>query len=411
MLATPVRPSLPQRPVVAVVVQQHVEDAASLRHLRTVLVRAPHVGLLQLGRLDERIAANLDGLAVAAESGKALALAELERPGTGQVFALAVRALEDRDEALLDRLMALCPEVPEARRGLVSAFGWVPSRTLQGVVRRLLSSRAVHVRELGLAACRLHHADPGVLLTQAMTDKDPVLRAAASRAAGELGRLDLLAALTTALGDESPEVAFWSAWSASLLGERRSALKVLAAVAQQATPSATRALGLLMAASTPEEAGDFSRHLSGLARQPDADPAARRRLVRALALLGQLRFVPWLIERMAEPATAAWPARPSAGSRAPTSPVSTWRHWTRRRCPGMPRRPRPTTMSRWTKTTACPGPTRRGCSAGGRSSSRRCRLPPPEAGACSWAVRRTPPRRSGCSRKARSASALTPRCC
>lgn len=304
MLASPARSLLPQRPIVPVVVQQHVEDIASLRHVRTVLVRAPHVGLLQLGRLDERIAAHLDGLSVAGEAGKALALAELASPGAGQVFALGVRALEDRDEALLDRLMALCTELPEARRGLVSAFGWVSARTLQGVVRRLLSSPAEHVRELGLAACRLHHADPGALLAQALADKAPALRAAAARAAGELGRIDLLPTLTQAIGDESPDVVFWSAWAAALLGERRNAPKVLEVAAQQATPLAMRALGLLMAASTPEQAGDFARHLSSGARQPGADLSAQRRLLRALALLGHLRFVPWLIERMAEPSTA-----------------------------------------------------------------------------------------------------------
>jgi uncharacterized protein (TIGR02270 family) len=304
MLASPARPTSPQRPIVPVVVQQHVEEIASLRLVRTVLVRAPHVGLLQLGRLDERMAAHLDGLAVAGEAGKALALTELERAGTGPVFALGVRALEERDEALLDRLMALCPELPDARRGLVSALGWVPARTLQGVVRRLLSSPADHVRELGLTACRLHHADPGAMLAQAMTDKAPALRAAACRTAGELGRVDLLPTVVHAIGDESPDVVFWAAWAAALLGERRSALKVLSEAAQQATPRATRALGLLMAASTPEQASDYARHLSSQARQPDADLPAQRRLLQALALLGHLRFVPWLIERMADPSAA-----------------------------------------------------------------------------------------------------------
>ena len=61
---------------------------------------------------------------------------------------------------------------------------------------------------------------------------------------------------------------------------------------------------LLMACSTPEEAADFARQLSDQARAPGADVAAQRRLVRALALLGELRFVPWLIARMAEPASA-----------------------------------------------------------------------------------------------------------
>jgi hypothetical protein len=54
-----------ERAPLTAVVQQHAEEAAMLRHVRSVLVRAPHIKLLQLRRLDERIAAHLDGLAVA----------------------------------------------------------------------------------------------------------------------------------------------------------------------------------------------------------------------------------------------------------------------------------------------------------------------------------------------------------
>ena len=103
-----------QRPVIPVIVQQHAEESALLRHVRSVLVRAPHVGLLQLGRLDERLAAHLDGLAVAGEYGNRLCVEGLERPGCGEVFALAVRALESRDEALLEHALALAPALPDA---------------------------------------------------------------------------------------------------------------------------------------------------------------------------------------------------------------------------------------------------------------------------------------------------------
>jgi uncharacterized protein (TIGR02270 family) len=301
---SPAAPERLARPIVPVVVQQHVEEAAALRHVRTVLVRAPHVGLLQLGRLDERIEAHLDGLAVAGDAGKAMALAALDRPGAGEVFALAVRALQDRDQPLLDHLLALWPELPDARRGLISAFGWVPAATLQGVVRVLLDAPAAHARELGLAACRLHHADPGPLLDKLLADKAPTLRAAAARAAGELGRVDLLPALQAGADDAAPDVAFWSAWSAVLLGDRGKAKKVLADTAVQDTRHGPNALAMLMACSTHDEAGDFARHISNQARAPDASTAAQRRLVRALALLGDLRFVPWLITRMAEPPSA-----------------------------------------------------------------------------------------------------------
>lgn len=47
MLTTSSRP-------IAAVIQQHAEEAAHLRHVRSVLVAAPHVKLHQLRRLDDR---------------------------------------------------------------------------------------------------------------------------------------------------------------------------------------------------------------------------------------------------------------------------------------------------------------------------------------------------------------------
>lgn len=49
------------------IIQQHAEEAAHLRHMRSNLVSAPHVKLRHLRRLDDRLAAHLDGLAVAGE--------------------------------------------------------------------------------------------------------------------------------------------------------------------------------------------------------------------------------------------------------------------------------------------------------------------------------------------------------
>ena len=296
--------TLRPRPVVVLVLQQHAEEAALLRHVRSVLVRAPHVDLTRLGRLDERLAAHLDGLAVAGPAGKALCLAALERPSTGAVFALAVLALQDRDWALLDHLLALWPAVPEARRGLVSAFGWVPARVLKGVVLGLLASPPGPALELGIEACRLHQTDPGPLLPAALSSPSPTLRAVAARAAAELGRIDLLPLLQSGADEQPPDLQFWMAWSACLLGDRQQALSKLFEISCNGGPWSARALALAMAAGTPGQATEWAQQISQAARAPGAGIDEQRRLVRTLALLGDLRFVPWLIARMAEPALA-----------------------------------------------------------------------------------------------------------
>lgn len=304
--SSPVQPIV-DRPIVHVVVQQHAEEAALLRHVRSVLVRAPHVRLLQLGRLDERIAAHLDGLAVAGRHGNAYCLAALERPGAGEVFALAVRAIESRDTKLFDHALALAPAVPEAARGIASALGWVSAGDLQGVVRGLLAAKASSsLRALGLAACRMHGVDPGPALLSGLRDGRPELRVAALRAAAELGRADLLAHARESITDDNPELVFWAAWAACLLGDREASLRVLAVAAasfKETTPRAERALTLAMLAGPFAQASELARTLSHAA-QASADPAQQRRLIRALGLLGDARFVPWLIDCMSEPALA-----------------------------------------------------------------------------------------------------------
>jgi hypothetical protein len=119
------------RKPVPLVIQQHVEEAAILRGIRTVLVHAPHVRLDHLRRLDDRLAAHLHGLAVSAEFGWRLCESALENPGVGEVFVVAVRAIEDKNSSRLDKSLALAEALPEAQSGLISAFGWVSARILQ----------------------------------------------------------------------------------------------------------------------------------------------------------------------------------------------------------------------------------------------------------------------------------------
>lgn len=286
------------RPPIPVVVMQHAQESAMLRHVRSVLVRAPHVRLHQLQRLDERIAAHLDGLAVAGAFGAEFCTAALENPGTGEVFAAAVVAIESRDAAALERLIALAGALPLARRGLLSALGWVSATQLKGIVSPFLTAADPLRKALGLGACRLHHADPGATLAAALRDAAGPLRAEAARCAGVLGRSALLPQLLdAAAADADPQVQFDAALAACLLGDRGGALDQLSTMAQAGTPHATDALtGVLLAA-------DFSRAqgvVRQLAQAGRETLAQRRRLVRACGLLGDTHFVPWLIDLMAD---------------------------------------------------------------------------------------------------------------
>lgn len=259
---------------------------------------APHVELKRLARLDERLYAHLDGLAVAGEAGWRLAQQGLEVPGVGQLFTLAVLAIERRDRAQIDRLLSLVGVVPDAESGLASAFGWVSGSSLRGLTAPLLASSQPLERWIGIVACALHRVDPGPALAAALHDADARLAERALRAAGELGRVDLLDDCLARIADDAPALRHAAVASAVLLGERRRALPALTEVAAAPDPAPTDALlRLALLAADPAAARDLVRELI-------AQGAPRRTTIRATGWAGDLRAVPWLIQQMDDDSTA-----------------------------------------------------------------------------------------------------------
>ncbi|HEU4853767.1 MAG TPA: TIGR02270 family protein [Nitrosospira sp.] len=275
---------------IPLIIQQHAEESAHLRHVRSIQVSAPHVKLHHLRRLDDRLAAHLDGLAVAGEYGSTVCDSALESPGVGEVFAATVRAIEEKDKGRLDKLFALVTTVTEAQPGLISAFGWVSAPDLKGIATELLASMEPFRRQVGISACVMHRVDPGAILKQTLTHPEPQLRARSLIAAGELGRRDLLAACGNASQDGDETCRFWAAWSAVLLGNRDKALEALKIFVL--LPNVYRQLALLVfKLLAPPQANEL---LKVLAR----DPANMRLLVQGAGIAGDPYYMPWLIKQM-----------------------------------------------------------------------------------------------------------------
>jgi len=283
------------RPPIPVVVQQHLDNTSVLRSTRAVLVRAPHVQLHRLRRLDDRLAASLDGLAIAGDFARGLCVAALETPGRGAMFANAIGAIDTRDPALLERLLSLAEAVPEARVGLVSAFGWVAAPSLRVITRALLDSPHAFRRDIGLAACAMHHADPEAVLETAMADVATARQAIV--VAGKLGRTDLLPGCLGGLLQEDDACRFEAARSALLLGDREAALRTLVALARTDGPCQAAAAVLVLKALPAAQAHAL---LQALAREA----AWVRILLRGIGAVGDPHYVPWLIAQMNDPKLA-----------------------------------------------------------------------------------------------------------
>ncbi len=287
-------PSGRMAPPIHTIVQQHAEESAILHNIRSRLVHAPHIKLPHLFRFDDRLAAHLDGLAVAGGFGSGLCDAELETPSAGRVFAAAVRAIEEKDLRRLDRLFALVEAVPECMRGLTSAFGWVSPDHLTGTDKSLLDSDHPLRRTVGLAASAMHRINPGPSLDRALVDPDATLRARALRIAGECGRSDLLPACLAALEDNDPDCRFRAGWSAVLLGNRGRALVSLSELIFRPGPFRAATIQLVLRVVDRNKSLEYLKRLA-------RDPGSKRELIQGAGVAGNPNYILWLLDQMENP--------------------------------------------------------------------------------------------------------------
>jgi uncharacterized protein (TIGR02270 family) len=280
--------------IVANVVQQHADDAASLASNRTGLTDAPYAKVQRLLSADRRLAAHLEGLRLAGEHASSFCEALLENPSSGAAFVLAISALEAKDPDRFDQLMALAQAVPETLDGLLCALGWVDGPHLEGVVASLLRHREGFRRMVGVAACAMHRVDPGLSSGAYFEDPDPTVRARSLRAAGELGLSDLMSSCAEASrGDADREPRFWAAWSAVLLGDRQIAVDEITAVGLSSGPHRNRSFRLAIQAMSTSAAHRILQDLS-------ADTQQTRWVIQGSGIAGDPTYAPWLIKRMAD---------------------------------------------------------------------------------------------------------------
>lgn len=288
-------------PVVPTVLSQHAEEAAFQWLLRDMAVRAPHYSLRDLADQDDRVEAHLDGLRIAGDAGWEVVSEELGWEEPGEVFAAAAAAYESGDPAWIEEVLDVASGSVELARGAVSALGWLPEKQAVPHLDDLLESDDPIRRRIGVGAAAAHRHDPGARLAELVASDEPAVRTRALRAAGELGRTDLLSPCRRALQTDDDEVRFWGAWSGTLLGDRDAATRVLYATARAGGRRAERAGDLLARSMPPERVLAWQRQL--------ADDGERLRLgCRVAGALGNPGAVPWLLEVM----TVEEVARPAA---------------------------------------------------------------------------------------------------
>ena len=273
------------------VVRQHAEEGAHLWCVRDRLLRAPHVTLRDLRAHDRRIAAHLDGVAIANAAGWQLCQELLENVGAGETFTATVHALEARTPGCVEQMLAIAATAGDAWRGAASAFGWVAGDQVGGIVQGLVASDDASVRLIGIAACGMHRVDPGLLTKNQVADRSPSVRARALRTAGEIGGSDLVPALVAALASSEGDCRFRALWSAVLLGNRGAALTLLSEIGTTAGPNRPTALRLALQAMTTSAAHRLLQDLI-------ANTGNVHWLIQGSGIAGDPGYVPWLINHM-----------------------------------------------------------------------------------------------------------------
>jgi len=280
------------------IVAQHAEETAFLWSHRCVLVHMPHIGLSQLAKHDDRLAAHIDGLRVAGDRGWELCEVQLEVGEPGEMFAAMLIAAEEKNAAKMDKLFALAESVPAMQTGLIAAFGWISAQFLQGTIGGFLASTSSFRRRVGIACCAMHRVDPHEALVAAIKDSDEVLRAQALRAIGELGRRDLMPVCEQHLRDEDVSCRFYAASSTALLGNHKIAIDALQPFLPATGPFKNKAMQLALKIMPLTEAHQTLKTLAA------NNPLDKRTLIKGAGIAGDPFYVPWLIKEMEIPAFA-----------------------------------------------------------------------------------------------------------
>jgi uncharacterized protein (TIGR02270 family) len=282
---------------IPIVLEQHAEESAFLWILRDDAVHAPHYSLRDLGRLDLRLEAHLDGLRVAGPYGWQVVKDCLKLEEPGEIFAAAVIAFESGDPKRTDLVLDAGTATPELARGLVSAIGWLPPKKADRLIKSLLASDSKPRRCVGVAGAAIRRLDFEKEILAAVKDQDPLLRARGLRAIAELGMTKHAPLFTKYLDAVDPAVGYAAAWGGALVAGDPAAVAALQAFATGPGRQAREALVLAVRRMTPAAAASWREKLA-------KKPATLRQAVVAAGAAGDPEAVPWLLDQTAVPAVA-----------------------------------------------------------------------------------------------------------
>ncbi len=284
-------PLIPRRGSVHKVLSQHLEEASFQWFLRNVAVGEPHYSLKDLEDLDGRVEAHLDGLRLADDHGWAATLEEVSWDEPGHVFAVVATAVSRSDLESVERALEAA-QAPELVSAFVSALGWTGLEVSGSLITRLSTAESCLARSIAIGGAAVSRHDLEGLLATAIEGEDAAPRNRALKAAGELGRIDLVSHCARYYEAESVDTRFRAAYSGALLGNGDEASRTLYHISLEAGPFRERAADMVARVMHRDRVLAWHANL--------ASDAGTVRLACAIArTLGDPSLVPWLLDTMA----------------------------------------------------------------------------------------------------------------
>ena len=275
------------------VTEQQGDEASSLWLLRNRIIKSPLHGLNELAEHDKRIEAHLDGLRLAGKAGWEMCEAALRAGDGAEYFSASILAFNSGEEARIACLLDTGGADLILSKGIISALGWLPYYQAEPYIKRFLTEHSPALLRIGIAASAIHRVDPGKILKDAIRNENQALKARSLKAAGELGRIDLLPALVDNLSHEDEACRFFAAWSAALLGDRN-ALPVLQSIAVSSANYQEEAVKAAFRNMENRNAIKWHVNLAAI-------PGITRLAVTGAGILGDPLLIPWLLEQMKTP--------------------------------------------------------------------------------------------------------------
>ena len=196
----------------------------------------------------------------------------------------------------MDTMLAAVENKADLQRALISALGWIDFGQIDEPAHKLMGADLPFLRFIGLSTLAIHRRDPGYALARLIKDLYPTIRARALKAAGELGRVDLLTQIFEHLADSDDKCRFYAAWSATLLGAPQ-VVAALKRIAESDSPYAEPACTLVARKLPPREAAGWLESLRRI-------PGKVRLAITGFGALGDPAFIPLLMGQMQMPELA-----------------------------------------------------------------------------------------------------------